>query len=289
MFSFELNFLKWLEGVRTEFLNNIFQLITAVGEEFVMILIVVTLWFAVNKRLAQRVLFITASSLCVNVTIKNFTKIPRPFTRGVSCVRMDTATGYSFPSGHTQMFSTWSTVFALRYKKLWLSILTGVMIFLVAFSRLYLGAHYPSDVIVAIILGVGISILGNLLFDKIKDTKKLYLAMLIIFSPFVVYFLIEADPLFEDLYKLFGMIAGLTLVAFLEEKSEALSYDVVWWKKLLRVVIGVGVALVLKEGIKALNVFESAQISLLFDALRYLVVIFSLGFLCPLIFKKIKL
>ena len=62
----------------------------------------VALWFAVDKKLAQQVFFVTATSLSVNGIIKNFAKVPRPFTKGVSCVRLDTATGYAFPSGHTQ-------------------------------------------------------------------------------------------------------------------------------------------------------------------------------------------
>lgn len=291
MFAFELEFtfLKWLESIRTEFLNAFFQGITFLGEETLMILIVVSLWFAIDKKLAQKVLFITASSLCINVIIKNFTQIPRPFTQGISCVRVETATGYSFPSGHTQMFATWSTLFAVKYKKLWLSILTGVLIVLVGFSRLYLGAHYPSDVIVGILLGVGLSCFGSMLFDNIQDIKKLYVAALAVFAPFVVYFLITADPLFEDLYKLFGMIGGLTLVAFLDQYCTPLSYDVAWWKKLLRIVIGVALAVILKEGIKAMNVFDTVQIALLFNTLRYFIVIFSLGFLCPLLFQKLKL
>lgn len=289
MFAFELDFLKWLEGFRTDFCNLLFEGITAIGEETLMIVIVVTLWFAVNRKLGQKILFLTASSLSINVIVKNLTAIPRPFTRGISCVRPDSATGYSFPSGHTQMFSTWSTLFAIRYKKLWFSLLTGLLIALVAFSRLYLGAHYPSDVIVGIGLGVGLAFLGDLLFEKIKDTKKLYLGTLIVFTPFVLYFLIEAEHMYEDLYKLYGMIGGLTLVSFLEEKCEALSYDVPWWKKLLRIVIGVAAAFVLKEGIKALNVFEAVPIALLFDTLRYFVVIFTLGYVCPLLFRKIKL
>lgn len=289
MFSIELTFLKWLESLRTDFLNTLVQGITILGEETLMILLVVTLWFAVNKKLAQKVLFITVSSLTVNGIIKNIAKIPRPFTKGISCVRMDTATGYAFPSGHTQGLATWTTVFAFKYKKLWLSLLTGGVILLVGFSRLYLGAHYPSDVIVGITLGVGIAIIGSILFDKIQDTKKLYLTTLLIFSPFIVYFLFNPEPLFADVYKTFGMLGGLTLVSFLEEKSAELSYDVVWWKKLLRVVIGIVFAYALKEGIKAINVFETLQISLLIDSLRYFVIVLAVGFVCPLFFKKVKL
>lgn len=289
MFSFELEFLKFLEGIRTDFLDVLFQGITILGEETLMVLLVVALWFAFDKREAQKVLFITAGSLCLNGVIKNLVKMPRPFTRGISCVRVETATGYSFPSGHTQGFATWSSLFAIKSKKIWLRALIGVLIVLVGLSRMYLGVHYPSDVVAAIVLGVGISIAGNALFNKIQDTGKIYLAAVIVFSPFFVYFLFKPELLFADFYKTFGMIAGLTLISFLDNKAEPLSYDVSWWKKLLRIIIGIVIAFALKEGIKALNVFDMLQIALVFDALRYFIVVFAVGFLCPIIFKKIKL
>lgn len=289
MFAFELEFLKWLEGLRTNFLNAVFEGITLFGEETLIILLVVALWFAVDKKLAQQVFFVTATSLSVNGIIKNFAKVPRPFTKGVSCVRLDTATGYAFPSGHTQGFATWSSFFAVKFKKTWLTILVAVLVGLVAFSRLYLGTHYPSDVIVGIALGVGIAILGNYLFEKVKDLKKLYLGTLLILTPFIVYFLFVADPLFADLFKTFGMVGGMVVVSFLDEKTEPLSYDVVWWKKLIRVVVGVVLAVALKEVIKMANVFDVIQISLLIDALRYFIVVMTVGYLCPLLFKKIKL
>ena len=201
MFSFELEILKWLEGLRTSFLNVLFESITVLGEETLIILLVVALWFAIDKKLAQQVFFVTATSLSVNGIIKNFAQVPRPFTKGISCVRVDTATGYSFPSGHTQGFATWSSFFAIKVKKIWLSVLVGVLITLVAVSRLYLGAHYPSDVIVAVVLGVSLSAFGNYLFVKVKDTKKLYLGTFLIMTPFIAYFLYVADPLFADLFK----------------------------------------------------------------------------------------
>ena len=289
MFNFELEILKWLEGLRTSFLNVLFESITVLGEETLSILLVVALWFAVDKKLAQQVFFVTATSLSVNGIIKNFAQVPRPFTKGISCVRVDTATGYSFPSGHTQGFATWSSFFAIKVKKIWLSVLVGVLITLVAVSRLYLGAHYPSDVIVAVVLGVSLSAFGNYLFVKVKDTKKLYLGTFLIMTPFIAYFLYVADPLFADLFKTFGMIGGMVVVSFLDEKTEPLSYEVAWWKKVIRIVLGVVIAVALKEVIKRMNVFEVMPISLFIDAIRYFVVVMAVGVLCPLLFKKIKL
>ena len=131
--------------------------------------------------------------------------------------------------------------------------------------------------------------MGNYLFGKVKDTGKLYLGTLAVLTPFIAYFLIVADPLFADLFKTFGMVGGMVLVSFLDEKTAPLSYEVAWWKKLIRIVIGVALAVALKEAIKLVNVFDVMQISLMIDAVRYFVVVLAVGYLCPLIFKKIKL
>ena len=288
MFAFELQFLKWFESMRTGFLTALFEGITFLGEETLIILLVVALWFAVDSTLAKKVFFVTICSTGLNGIVKNIAQVPRPFDKGVLPVRKETATGFSFPSGHTQNFATCSTFFAIKFKKKWLSIVVAILIALVAFSRLYLGVHYPSDVLVGALLGVGMAFLGNYLFDHAKDVKKLYVAVLMIFLPFIVYFLIVANEHFADFFKVAGMMGGLTLIAFLEEKTEPLSYDVSWWKKLLRIVIGVAVAFVFKEGLKIFKM-GGVHVELLIDMLRYFAVVLAVGYLCPLFFKKIKL
>ena len=82
MFGFELDFLKWLEGLRTDFLNTVFEGITFLGEETLVILLVVALWFAVDKKLAQKVFFITVTSLSLNGIIKILPGSPVPLPRG---------------------------------------------------------------------------------------------------------------------------------------------------------------------------------------------------------------
>ena len=111
----------------------------------------------------------------------------------------------------------------------------------------------------------------------------------VFFASVLISFLFVADPLFADLFKTFGMVGGMVAVSFLDEKTEPLSYDVVWWKKLVRIVLGVVLAVALKEAIKIVNVFDVIQISLLIDAVRYFIVVMTVGYLCPMLFKKIKL
>ena len=290
MFGFEMEILKFLEGLRNDFLNTLFEFITIFGEETLLVLLIVTLWFAFDKKFAQKLLFITMTSMSVNGVIKNLARVPRPFASGeVTCVRPDTATGYSFPSGHTQNFATWTSLTAMQLKKKWFTITVALLILLVAFSRVYLGAHYPSDVIVSVILGTAFGTVGCIIYDKTENKNRLYLGMTIILTPFAVLFMFNAEPLFEDFYKFYGMVAGIGVAVSFEEKYAPIGYDVSKWKKLLRIVIGIAVAFAVKEGIKLLKVTDIVQLSFVIDAVRYFVLVFAVMGLCPLLFRKCRI
>lgn len=290
MFKFELDVLLFLQNIRTDILNVLLQGITMLGEEVVMILVIAILYFCIDKKFAQKLFFVTVSSVGINGIIKNLVRFPRPFATGkILCVREDTATGYSFPSGHTQTFASMSTTIAKKLKKPLVTFLVGILIVLVAFSRMYLGAHYPSDVVVGAVLGVVLALIGTSLFDKFKNKKVLYLATIILLTPFAIMFLINPDEHFEDFYKIFGMLIGFLFAVMFEEKYAPLEYNISWWKKVLRVVIGIVAALLIKEGIKVFNVFDSLIMNLVFDAFRYCTVAFVTLGICPWIFKKMKI
>ena len=290
MTQLEIRFLQFLESMRTDFSVKLFEGITMLGEETILILMIAVLYFAYDKRLALRIGYITIASMCVNNTVKNLVKRQRPFASGgVTPARAHTATGYSFPSGHTQTIATWSSTFAMYFKKAWVSVLAGVGIVAVAFSRLFLGVHYPSDVIAGAVLGVGIAVGLSIVYDRTKNIHKLYGITALVMLPFAIWFMITADPLYDDFFKLYGMLTGLFLAAGLEEKYAPIEYDVAVWKKVLRIVIGVAVVLAVKEGFKLVDVFGILRLSLLLDAIRYmLVVIVGFG-LCPILFKKCNL
>lgn len=290
MFSIEYNFLKILESIRTDFLNLFFQIITLLGEETVLVVLLSAIYFAYDKNLARKIFFITVSSLGINCVIKNFVKMPRPFSEGnITCIKPDTATGYSFPSGHTQTFATWSTAFSFHFKRKILLIISIILTLAVGFSRLYLGAHFPSDVIAGIILGFLLSYLFNILYENIKNKHKLYFITTLIFVPFAVFFTISANPLFEDFFKTFGLFAGFSLAVIFEEKYVQFDYNIPTYKKILRIIIGVLIALIIKEMVKIIFPFTNIRLIFIRDMFRYFMLCFAVLGICPLVFKKFKM
>lgn len=204
----EIDFLKLLEGIRTDFLNKLFEMITILGEETLIILLVAIIYYAFSKKKAKRLFFIVVTSTGINTIAKNIVKRPRPFANGeITAIRQETATGYSFPSGHSQNIATLGTYFSERVRKVWFIVAASILILLVGFSRMYLGVHYPSDVIVGIILGVSVTIGFGILYDKAKNKNLLMLIMLIALVPFFIAFMFEKDD------------NALSLAANLDRKS----------------------------------------------------------------------
>jgi len=290
MFSSEILFLKHLEYLRTEFFNNFFEGITILGEETIYIILICIIYFIFDKKLAQKLFFIAATSIGINCIIKNTVKLPRPFSDGkVTCVRPETATGYSFPSGHTQNTATCSSAFAIIFKKCSLIIFAVITTLLVGFSRLYLGAHYPSDVICGIILGVGLSYFFNHLYDKTENKNILYLITGIIITVFAVIYMFNPDPNFIDFYKFYGLFLGFIFAVNFEEKFVSFDYSCSIIKKIFRVIIGVTLSFVLKEAIKLL--FSTSSIRLLFalNSLRYFILVAVVFGILPMVFKKLNM
>lgn len=291
MFPGEISFLQALEGIRSEFLNKVFEFVTMFGEETLLIVFIAVFYFVIDKKLARRIFFITASSLGVNGIVKNFAKVPRPFASGeVTCVRPDTATGYSFPSGHTQCAATWTNAFAVHLKKWWMTVIAVVLTLAVGFSRMYLGAHYPSDVIVGTVIGLLFAVFGNIAYDRIENKNILHAIVVLAYTPFILVFLFNSpNELYADFYKLYGMLVGYLFAVMLDDKYVDMKCDGPIWKRFIRVIISIVAVLAVKEGLKLVFVFSSVELMLIFSAVRYFFVMFVMLGLCPLLFKKIKI
>ncbi len=158
-----MTFLWLLEKIRTPLLDDLMQFITYFGQEMVIIAVICTLYWCVDKRFAYLLGFnYFTAGLCVQVLKITF-RVPRPWILDPDFHAVKSAlpgaTGYSFPSGHTQGATSLFFPLALRSQRKGMKILYVLAFILIGFSRMYLGCHTPKDVLVSMGLSMGIALI----------------------------------------------------------------------------------------------------------------------------------
>lgn len=140
-------------------------------------LLAVLVYLCIDKKYGRRMLF----SMCIGDFIMNNMKITacvyRPWIRDsrlhIAREISSTATGYSFPSGHTSAATTiYGSVALWQKKKKWLAAIAVVLLLITAFSRNWLGAHTIWDVLVAIVVGLVAIIICEYVGRWIEKDKK---------------------------------------------------------------------------------------------------------------------
>ena len=156
-----MTFLWMLEGIRTPFLDRLMQFVTYFGQELIIIAVICALYWCADKRFAYLLGFTYfTAGLCVQ-TLKITFRIPRPWILDPEFKAVESAlpgaTGYSFPSGHTQGATCLFFPLALRISQVWAKVLCVLAFLCIGFSRMYLGCHTPKDVMVSMTLSILIS------------------------------------------------------------------------------------------------------------------------------------
>ena len=213
--NIQINILKFFQVMRNPILNALFLVLTISTEVPVIIIFSAIMYWCINKKYGQKLLFSLVGNITVNTGIKEFVKAPRPIgTEGLESLRVSTATGYSFPSGHTQTATTFWMSLILIFRKKWINILGLIMILGVGLSRLYLGVHWPIDVIFGWIFGILFTLIFTKIFnivDKNKNYKLLWLTLI----PFIIFIFIVKS---ESYIKMLGLLVGFILGYIIEDK-----------------------------------------------------------------------
>ena len=303
--EYQLDILMYLQSIRSELLTSIFTFFTICTEVPVITVLTGILYWCINKKAGQKTLFALCGSLNINTGIKNFVKMPRPIgTKGLESLRIETATGHSFPSGHTQTATTFWMSMIVQFKKVWIYIIGILMILGAGISRLYLAVHWPMDVIAGWIFGIILSIFFVKLFDYIDDSKNYYiLILLMLIFGIATYFLGG-----EDFYKMFGLYTGFALGYMVEDtyinfSTGSEERKIVFSKnsarvdgankKILRFIVGIvsllAVYLLLNYIEDAFMTGKAEEIINIFKYLKYTIVVFWGVAGAPALFKLFKL
>lgn len=192
-------------------------------------------------------------SVGVNGIIKHKLAVPRPFQRDPSVFRI-TETGFSTPSGHSQTASTVLPLLAWMcpsWKKVWRILLATLCPLIIAVSRTYLGVHYPTDVLAGLLLGyifsIGYMFWGSKLLTIVQGIPH---SMQTLFWAMVAMVIVVFDKGSSDMA---GAVFGMSLAYYAVVKDGGLkAAEGLWWQKLLRTLIGLGIFGVLYLGMKAL-------------------------------------
>ena len=180
--TFEIEILKFIQQFATPLLDKIMIGITVLGEETLYIFVLTLLYWCVNKQFARRLLLGLSFSVFMNTFLKDVIGAVRPIgTEGIRSLRVETATGNAFPSGHTQNFASFMILLMHEASSKIFNAVAIILIALVGLSRLYLGVHWPKDVIGAIVIAFIISRVVIWINRGIHDEGN-YLPLFILFG-----------------------------------------------------------------------------------------------------------
>lgn len=255
-----MDLLASLEKIRNPFLTNIFRIFTAIGGELTVIAIICAIYWCYNKKLAYYLTFgLFLSSLIVQ-GLKITFRIPRPWVRYPNLNPIGevirTATGYSFPSGHTQATTSLYTALALNSKHKTVKVGCGIVIFGVGFSRMYLGMHTLQDVMTSFLITVVIVVLIHRISKvSLTERQRLVIAIfvgvasigLLMYSLILSHQDIIATEFASDSCQAAAAGIGVALGWYIESKYIHFSVKTRDPRmQIVKYVIGLGVALCIK-------------------------------------------
>lgn len=260
-------------------MDTFVYIITNLGSEVFYTIALPIIYWVWSKEKGYRLGLVFLSSLFLNSYLKFLFAVPRPpATPSVRVIHPETGGGYAFPSGHAQGSTTFWGWLAVEVRKKWFYWLAVIIVVIVSMSRIYLNVHWPSDVLGGIGIGLFMLAFWSLIFKLYhKDKVPVGIRVTAMFAlPIGMYLLHSGET---DL--LAGVLLGMPLGRFLEEKLVGWREKTSWQKNVLKVLAGMVGFLVIRYGLKAL-----LPNSGFFNVLRYAVVGLWVSFIAPWVFKR---
>lgn len=259
--------LRFMDSIKNTPCNYIFRFFSMFGEEIFVIGILCIVYWCVNKKLAYKLCFTYFISGLLVQGLKVTFRIDRPWGLDTDLKPIDsvkeTATGYSFPSGHTQGATGFFGSLAFHHKNKKIYFACFAMIAMVMTARMYLLVHTPKDVGVSFLVTIIVAFIVNYVFDNFNSYRStniiVFILLELISLALLVYTLILIDmdkttvELAMDTIKAGAAGLGFGLGWFIEK--EKIKYDTrctTVWVQILKFIIGIAIALAIKSGLKAL-------------------------------------
>lgn len=292
-----------LEGIRSPLLDKFMLLISELGGEAPFLMIAIAVFWCVDKRKGYYLMTVGFFGMIFNQFLKILCCVPRPWVKDpdftiVEAARAD-ATGYSFPSGHTQNAVALYGGLARCTRHVLVRAVCIALAVLIAFSRMYLGVHTPLDVGVSAVIAAALVVGVYPMIEEIKRRPavltRVIASMVLCAAAFLVYLYLRGDTgateadsanyvsALENGWKLAGAAVGLLAVNVIDRAYLRFETQAVWWAQGIKLAVGFALLMAIRAGLKAplLALIGDAGIA---GAVRYLLVVFFAGCVWPLTF-----
>ena len=300
-----MGFLRFLESIRTGVGDFFFATVTHIGEEVFFLAIAILFYWCISKRQGYYILMTGVVGNVINQWLKIVCRVPRPWIKDPTFTPVGDAiaeaTGYSFPSGHTQSVTGTFGCIGRYNKQRWIKISCISIILLVAFSRMYLGVHTPMDVLTSLVVASGLVFAFHFVFRTEESVNKYMFWVTVgavIFSiAFIVYvFLLPASDFTtqadlanlasakKNASTLTGCLVGLALVYPLDRFVIKFDTKGRWYSQVIKFVLGVGIVIAIKSGLSKplVALFGNEYVA---RSVRYFLIVAFAGAVWPLTFK----
>ena len=298
-----MDILYFFAELRSEILTKAMLILTEFGEETVFMVIAMVFLWCVNKYAGYYLLSVGFLGTQINQFLKATFKVPRPWIKDPNFEAVEAAKGaaggYSFPSGHTQSgVGTFGAV-ARWTQKRWLQMLCIIICLIVPVTRLYLGVHTLQDVCVSIGIALALIFVLHPILQKATQSPRtmrillgVMLGLSILLTVYMALIYDGTDNLLGGLknaVKMLGCIGGFILVYELDHRFIRYETGGCWWVQLIKLIPGLGLALLLKELVYfALGGLPGLLGMLICRGVAYFLLVLFAGAVWPMTFKYIR-
>lgn len=301
-----MSFLYFLEEIRNPVLDFLFSIVTLFGEETVFMAVGMIVFWCVNKQKGYYLLSVGFVGTVINQFLKITFRIPRPWVKDPNFTIVESAreaaSGYSFPSGHTQTSVGLFGGLALKFRNRAIKIASIALCVLVPLSRMYLGVHTPADVGVSIVIALILIFALAPLFEKAEKSPKVMYALLFSLTGIMLAYLLfisfwsfpeevfHVDNVHnlisavKNAYTLTGCMLGFLVVYTVDLKWLKFDTKAVWWAQLIKIAGGLVLVLAVKELLRA-PLAAILPENTWARMIRYFLMVVTAGTLWPITFK----
>ena len=264
-----------------------FKIFSFIGDEEFFLILLPLIYWCLDPRTGARLLVVFLFSAYANAAAKVLANQPRPFEYSARVQQLVDASGGGLPSGHTQSTLVIWGYLASQYRRAWLWVIAALLLIFIPLSRVYLGVHFPTDLLGGYLLGAVLLFLylwqEPAVEEWLKGIGVIWQLGLAVLVPALIMLPFWKEPGITPVATAMGLSTGLVL----QSRWGGFDSTGSWWKRVLRFLVGVVVLLGLWIGLRA--AFSGLEPTLFFRFIRYGVIGLWAGAGAPWVFVKVRL